>query len=136
MTAVFLSDDWFTKVEAIMDELGHPEVADAAKDVLINLNIHESPDGTVELRMEAGRLERGNAPDAPTTLNVPYDVAYAMFIKNDQAVAMSAFMSGQIKVEGDMTKLMALGAGGGASGGGQAGGDHQARIIAITAPLG
>ncbi len=131
MTAIFLSDDWFAKVEEIMAELGEPPVSDAAKEILINVNIHSGPEGTVELRMEAGRLERGNADGAPTTLNVPYDVAYAMFIKNDQAVAMSAFMSGQIKVEGDMTKLMAMGGGGGQQGGG----DHQERIIAITAPL-
>lgn len=131
MTAIFLSDEWFDKVQEIMDELGEPPMADAAKEILINVNIHDGPSGTVELRMEAGKLERGGAADAPTTLNVPYQVAYAMFITNDQQVAMSAFMSGQIKVEGDMTKLMAMGGGGG----GQGGGDHQQRIAAITAPL-
>ena len=31
-----------------------------------------------------------------------------MFISGDQAAAMQAFMSGQIKVDGDMTKLMAM----------------------------
>jgi putative sterol carrier protein len=31
-----------------------------------------------------------------------------MFVNDDQAAAMQAFMSGQIKVEGDMSKLMAM----------------------------
>jgi putative sterol carrier protein len=35
-----------------------------------------------------------------------------MFIDGNQQAAMQAFMSGQIKVEGDMTKLMAMQAGG------------------------
>jgi putative sterol carrier protein len=35
-------------------------------------------------------------------------VAKDMFVKGDQSAAMQAFMSGQIKVEGDMTKLMAM----------------------------
>ena len=35
-----------------------------------------------------------------------------MFIDGNQQAGMQAFMSGQIKVEGDMTKLMAMQAGG------------------------
>jgi putative sterol carrier protein len=31
-----------------------------------------------------------------------------MFVEGNQQAAMQAFMSGQIKVEGDMTKLMAM----------------------------
>ncbi len=66
------------------------------------------------LRAEAaGQFERGLADGAPTTLKVPFDVAKAMFIDGNQQAAMQAFMSGQVKVEGDMSKLMAMqGAGG------------------------
>jgi putative sterol carrier protein len=35
-------------------------------------------------------------------------VAKALFVRRDQQAAMQAFMSGQIKVQGDMTKLMAM----------------------------
>ena len=35
-----------------------------------------------------------------------------MFVKGDQSAAMQAFMGGKIKVEGDMTKLMAMQSGG------------------------
>ena len=62
--------------------------------------------------MAAGAFERGLADDAPTKLTVPYDVAKSLFVKGDPQAAMQAFMSGQIKVEGDMTKLMAMQAGG------------------------
>ena len=39
---------------------------------------------------------------------MPYDVARKMFIENDPNASMQAFMSGQIQVEGDMTKLMLM----------------------------
>jgi putative sterol carrier protein len=35
-------------------------------------------------------------------------VAKAMFVEGNQAMGMQAFMSGQIKIEGDMSKLMAM----------------------------
>jgi putative sterol carrier protein len=31
-----------------------------------------------------------------------------MFVDQDQAIAMQAFMSGKIKVQGDMMKMMAM----------------------------
>jgi putative sterol carrier protein len=55
-----------------------------------------------------------------------------MFVQGDQAAAMQAFMSGQIKVEGDMTKLMAMQSQQPAAGGpSQA--EIQAKLQAITA---
>jgi hypothetical protein len=53
--------------------------------------------------MELGELE---APDV--TVTVDYDTARKMFVDGDQAAAMQAFMSGKIKVQGDMMKMMAL----------------------------
>jgi putative sterol carrier protein len=48
-------------------------------------------------------------------LTVPFDVAKAMLIEGTPQAAMQAFMSGQIKVEGDMSKLMAMQSAGGPS---------------------
>jgi hypothetical protein len=103
MPHVFLSDDWFDAVEELRDEM--PEPPAAAKDLKINIVVAGGPDGD--------RFERGLAEGAPTKLTVPFDVARAMFIDGNQQAGMQAFMSGQIKVEGDMTKLMAMQAGGG-----------------------
>ena len=44
---------------------------------------------------------------------MPFDVAKSMFIDGNQQAGMQAFMSGQIKVEGDMSRLMAMQAAGG-----------------------
>jgi hypothetical protein len=111
MPHVFLSDDWFDAVEELRDEM--PEPPAAAKDLKINIVVAGGPDGDREIHMDGGRFERGLAEGAPTKLTVPFDVARAMFIDGNQQAGMQAFMSGQIKVEGDMTKLMAMQAGGG-----------------------
>lgn len=110
----FLSDGWFEEVERIRAEI-NPEVPEAVKDLVVNLKVTDGPSGDIEAKIAGGRFEKGLADEAPTTLTVPYDTAKAMFIEGDQNATMQAFMSGIIKVEGDMTKLMAMQAGGPAS---------------------
>jgi putative sterol carrier protein len=102
----FLSEDWLAAVEGLRDEA--PEPAAAMKDLVISINVVEGPSGDVQVHMKGGHFERGPAEDAPTKLTVPYDVAKAMFIEGNPQAAMQAFMAGKIKVEGDMTKLMAM----------------------------
>jgi putative sterol carrier protein len=102
----FLSDEWMDAIEALRDEA--PEPPAATKDLVINLVIPDTPFGEREAHMASGQFERGLHDSAPTKLTVPYEVAKSVFIAGDQQVAMQAFMSGQIKVEGDMTKLMAM----------------------------
>ncbi len=110
----FLSDGWFEEVERIRAEI-NPEVPEAVKDLVVNLKVTDGPSGDIEAKIAGGRFEKGLADEAPTTLTVPYDTAKAMFIEVDPNAAMQAFMSGIIKVEGDMTKLMAMQGGGPAS---------------------
>jgi len=111
MSHVFLSDDWFDAVEGLRDE--QPEAPTALKDLVINIVVAGGPDGDREIHMAGGQFERGLADGAPTKLTVPFDVAKAMFIDGNQQAGMQAFMSGQIKVEGDMSRLMAMQAAGG-----------------------
>jgi hypothetical protein len=76
--------------------------------VQLNLLVTGGPDGDCELHLGDGAFGSGLLDDCPTKLTMPYDVAKSMFVKGDQTAAMQAFMSGQIKVEGDMTRLMAM----------------------------
>ena len=111
MPHVFLSDDWFDAVEGLRDEM--PEPPAALKDLVINIVVAGGPEGDREIHMAGGQFERGLAEGAPTKLTVPFDVAKSMFIDGNQQAGMQAFMSGQIKVEGDMSRLMAMQAAGG-----------------------
>jgi hypothetical protein len=62
--------------------------------------------------MAAGHFEQGLLDDAPTKLTVPFPVAVAVFVDGDQQAGMQAFMSGQVKVDGDMSVMMRLQTGG------------------------
>ncbi len=106
MAHEFLSDEWMDAVEALNDEA--PEPPAATKDVVINLVVTDSPFGDRESHMAAGKFQRGLSDGAGTTMTMTYDVAKKLFVDQDQAASMQAFMSGQIKVTGDMTQLMKL----------------------------
>lgn len=128
MAHEFLSDEWMDAVEALRDEA--PEPPAATKDLVINLVVPDSPFGEREAHMAGGQFERGLHDSAPTKLTVPYEVAKSVFIAGDQQAAMQAFMSGKIKVEGDMTKLMAMQSAGAPSAEQEA---FQAKIKDLTA---
>jgi len=111
MSHAFLSDGWFAEATKIFQEIA-PPVPVAIQDLVINLRVKGGPNGDVEARMAAGQLLKGFGAGAPTTLILPYDVARKMVVENDQSAAMQAFMGGQIQIEGDMTKVMAMQAAG------------------------
>jgi hypothetical protein len=129
MAFQFLSDEWLAEVKKIADE--NPDAAAGAPDIQLNVVVTGGPQGDRELHLEKGTFAGGLIDGAPTKLTVPYSVARAMFIEGNQQAAMQAFMSGQIKVEGDMTKLMAMQNQGG---GGGAAEELQKKLQEITAP--
>ena len=124
----FLSDDWLTEVKKIGDEFRDESTPGA--DITVNVTVTDTPEGDRELHLNAGTFGPGHIEGAPTKLTLPYEVAKDMFVNGNQQAAMQAFMSGQIKVEGDMSKLMAM------QGGAAPGPEQQAfqeRMKAITA---
>jgi putative sterol carrier protein len=113
MTHAFLSTEWMDAARAIREKYADqvPEIDAVIK---INLSIIDVPfdDNTVDayfdtslgkLQLELGELEE---PDA--TISTDYETARALFVDQDQTVAMQAFMAGKIKVQGDMMKMMAM----------------------------
>lgn len=107
MAHEFLSNGWFSEAEKIQSEVNAPVPA-AIQGLTINLKVTGAPGGEVLFRMENGRMVLGNAADAPAKLVIPFATARAMLIDQDQQAVMQAFMSGQIVVEGDMSKLMQM----------------------------
>jgi hypothetical protein len=102
----FLSDEWFDAVEALRDRAPAPpeEVADIA----VNMVVTGGPDGERALHFAEGRFDRGLVEGAPTTVAVPHRVARSMLVDLDPEVAVNAFFTGEIRVEGDITRLIEL----------------------------
>jgi hypothetical protein len=107
MSYIFLSDEWLSEAANIRDELGLGNEATAG-DIKLNVVVTGGPEGDREVHLANGNFGVGLLADAPTKMTVPFDVAKQVFIDGNQQAAMQAFMAGQIKVEGDMTKLMAM----------------------------
>ena len=107
MSLEFLSDEWFAKVKEIRDGAGNVEAPAALADLVINITVN-ADGGDKELALVGGMIEEGHHADAPTTMILPADLAKRIFIERDQSAGMQGLMSGPIRIEGDMSKLMAL----------------------------
>ncbi|MGB3621016.1 SCP-2 sterol transfer family protein [Ketobacter sp. MCCC 1A13808] len=108
MSLKFLSDEWFAKVDELKAAAGDIEVPASMADLVINLTVTGTDSGDVDIALNAGMIEKGHKDGAPTKMILPVDLAQRLFIDNDQSAGMQGFMSGQIKIEGDMSKLMAM----------------------------
>ncbi len=102
----YLSDEWFNKVKELSEEI-NPEIPSQMADMKINMTV-TSDEGDCELCLNGGKIEKGHIPDATTKVTVPLEFAKKIFIDQDRAAGMQAFMSGKLKIEGDMSKMMAM----------------------------
>ncbi len=109
----FLSDEWLAAAKAIREEYAGKS-SPPAHAVRMNQIITEVPfgDGSIdahldtsggEMQMDMGHLEN---PDLTVTLD--YATAKAILVDGNPQAGMQAFMAGKIKVQGDMTKMMAM----------------------------
>lgn len=108
MKQKFLSAEWFDKVNELKSAAGDLQVPAAMSDLVINITVTGTDFGDVDITLAAGMIEKGHNASAPTKMTLPVDLAHRLFIENDQSAGMQGFMSGQIKIEGDMSKLMAM----------------------------
>jgi hypothetical protein len=112
MTYPFLSDAWFDAMESLRDRA--PAAPEEVADIAVNMVVTGGPDGDRALHFAEGRFDRGLVDGAPTTVTLPHQVARAMLVDLNPEVAITAFMTGEIRVEGDFTKLLELQQSGGA----------------------
>ena len=113
MTHPFLSEEWMAAAHEIREKYAD-QVPPVTTVIKINQVIVDVPFGDGEVKSyldtSSGHLvmELGELDDADATVTTDYATAKAMFVDQDQAIAMQAFMSGKIKVQGDMMKMMAM----------------------------
>ena len=109
----FLSPEWIEAALAIRGEF-HDRVADPAQPVRMNLIVTEVPFGHGEIAAHLDTAERGVFPDfgtitdAEVTVTLDYVTAKAMVVQQDLEVLSHAFLTGRIRIDGDMTRLLFL----------------------------
>jgi hypothetical protein len=104
------------EAKKVREEVGDSDTPPAHK-VRMNMVVVDCPagvgdDGTVNTHMDtsSGQLEmdKGHLDGPDLTVTVDYETAKAIFVDQNPQAGMQAFMSGKIKVQGDMSKLMAM----------------------------
>ena len=109
----FLSEEWMVDVRDIRAKY-EGQTGAVAQSIRVNQIVTGAPfgDGTVKSYIDTSSgsvvMELGELEAADVTVTTDYDTARKMFVDGDQAAAMQAFMSGKIKVQGDMMKMMAM----------------------------
>lgn len=113
MSHPFLSEEWMSAARAIREKYAD-QVPEVEADLRINQVIQDVPfgDGEVESYLDTSSgqvvMELGALDEPDVTITTDYETARALFVDQDPAVAMQAFMNGKVKVQGDMMKLMAM----------------------------
>lgn len=109
----FLSDEWTAKVKRLHAEVV-TQSTPPAQSVRMNLVLTQSPlgDDTIEAHVDTSSgeviVDTGHVESPDLTVTVDYETAKAILVDGDAQAAMQAFMSGRIKIDGDMTLLLAL----------------------------
>ena len=99
----FLTDDWFANVEKLTAEAGDLNLPASLSNLALNLVV-TGGEGTTELALDSGKIVKGASANAKTTLTLDAETLRKVFLEFDMAAAMQAFMTGKIKVQGDMSQ--------------------------------
>jgi hypothetical protein len=109
----FLSPEWTEEAHKIQEEFAG-QGAPPAQSLRMNLVVTEVPfgDGSIDAHMDTSegsmRLGVGHIEEPEVKVTLDYATAKAILVDGNPQVGMQAFMAGKIKIEGDMSKLLAL----------------------------
>lgn len=112
-TFPFLSDEWVSEAKKIRQEY-EGKGAVVPHQMRMNLNVTEVPFGSggIDAHLDttegAVKLELGHIEPVDLSVTLDYATAKAILVEGNPQAGMQAFMAGRIKVDGDMSKLMAL----------------------------
>ena len=113
MSHQFLSDEWMAAAKSIREKYAD-QATKVTSSIRMNQVITDVPfgDGTVALFLDTSSgdvvMEAGALDTPDLTMTTDWDTARKIFVEQDQAAGMQAFMAGKIKVQGDMMKMMAM----------------------------
>ena len=108
----FLSEEWIAEVRRLGEE--HQGGGGVAHAVKMNQIITDVPfgEGTINAHMDTSsgdmQMDMGHVENPDVTVTLDYETAKAIFVEGNPQAGMQAFMAGKVKVQGDMTKLMAM----------------------------
>lgn len=109
----FLSVEWTQAVRSLHDDVV-AEPAIGGQSLRMNLVLTGCPfdEATIDANVDTSSGElvvsRDHLEDPDITITLDYDTAKAILVEGDMQAAMTALMEGRIKIDGDMSLLLAL----------------------------
>jgi putative sterol carrier protein len=109
----FLTPEWVAAAKELREQFEGDAPAPGHV-VRMNQIVTEVPfgDGDVKAYMDTSdgkvELDLGELENPDLTVTVDYATAKAIMVDGNPQAGMQAFMAGKVKVQGDMTKLMAM----------------------------
>ena len=107
MTHPFLSDPWFAEVQQLIATAGDLNLPAPMKAVEVNVTI-KRPSGDVPLFLKDGIVAQGHRDKADAAITLDEALAKKLFVEADAAAGVQAFMLGELVVEGDLAKVVAM----------------------------
>ena len=110
---MFLSPAWIRAVRRIRDEL---EIGVQETDTGVRANVTIS-DAPFEVSIVLGHLDtnsgtlildEGHLSEADIDIEMPYSLAYEIFVERDPAAIVPVLLGGQVKLTGDSSKILLL----------------------------
>ena len=105
--AQFLSQTWFDTLKQLNDDAGELNLPPTLANLIINITIKQE-NTPVELHLKAGKLSIHHTDNAISTIAIDKETVSKLILENDPDVAIEAFMTGKIRIDGDMAQVMAL----------------------------
>lgn len=104
----FLTEDWANDVTRALNSHEGFKSAMGAADLGIQFNTEDGPEGEVDYYLKSSggtsNVALGSLDDADVTVKQSYDTAAA--ISKGELNTQTAFMTGKLKVSGNLAKLM------------------------------
>ncbi len=108
MGVKFLSEDWINAVNAALAGNDDYKSATATTEISLQFEVSDGPDGDVQysVAMANGdtKFALGPTEDADATIRNDYETASA--VSKGDLNTQAAFISGKLKVEGNLAKIM------------------------------
>lgn len=112
-THQFLSPEWIAAARTIHDEYAD-RVDEPSESLRMNVTVSDAPFsdepvlGHVDTSSGSAVPNEGHIDEPDVSVLVPYAIARQLLLDQQPEAVMIAFMSGEIEVEGDITRMLSL----------------------------